>query len=252
MFRRINRIYGINFRKRKFNLLKIIIKSIADKSDEKFKLEGSERESDYRFWWWQRRERTGESDTWGREAMKATERERERLCVWFYRVGSWWWENNKVWGLELRRSWFMKDLCSTLVKWLINGVGARVEVVEPWMKETKQTKFPRVGVAWFVKEGVYMSLCDADSKFCLFKTSSFREARIKIKKFVSCISINVIVSRRTNKTSSFRVVSVKIKNFPLPGIEPGSPGWKPDILTAGRQRILMSEKVFQFYLFNKS
>ena len=24
--------------------------------------------------------------------------------------------------------------------------------------------------------------------------------------------------------------------IPLPGIEPGSPGWKPDILTAGRQR----------------
>ena len=99
----------------------------------------------------------------------------------------------------------MKDLCNTLVKWLINGVGARVEVVEPWMKETKQTKFPRVGVAWFVKEGVYMSLCDADSKFCLFKTSSFREARIKIKKFVSCISINVIVSSGVRKNKKLSV-----------------------------------------------
>ena len=32
----------------------------------------------------------------------------------------------------------------------------------------------------------------------------------------------------------------KYKIFPLPGIEPGSPGWKPDILTAGRQRSLCS------------
>ena len=32
------------------------------------------------------------------------------------------------------------------------------------------------------------------------------------------------------------MVTLDIKRIPLPGIEPGSPGWKPDILTAGRQR----------------
>ncbi len=42
--------------------------------------------------------------------------------------------------------------------------------------------------------------------------------------------------------------SAKIKKIPLPGIEPGSPGWKPDILTAGRQRIAVAKWCLQTIL----
>ena len=51
----------------------------------------------------------------------------------------------------------------------------------------------------------------------------------------------VHATRQKLKTTNSKVICQGFKkiykNIPLPGIEPGSPGWKPDILTAGRQRI---------------
>ena len=37
--------------------------------------------------------------------------------------------------------------------------------------------------------------------------------------------------------------------IPLPGIEPGSPGWKPDILTVGLQRSVEFSNYISIYIF---
>ena len=93
--------------------------------------------------------------------------------------------------------------------------------IEPLLSSNNRTTYPH-------HELVFKTLETINSYFVIICCKMF-----KILKLVFC---NLLIHNFYKKNEKKKECKNKI---PLPGIEPGSPGWKPDILTAGRQRILL-------------